>query len=69
MTEKKISVESFNVKMLAAYMNTNVTKLAEICGIEPSHLRLVSAGKTKMTVSDWVKLSEATGIPKEQIEH
>lgn len=58
----------FNVKMLGAYMDMSIEKLAELAGIKPQHLQDISAGRVKMTGEDIVKLSQITGIPAEKIE-
>lgn len=59
----------FSVRMLAAHMKTSIDGLAEKAGISASHLRSVSCGRTKMSADDIVKLSNATGIPAQNIEH
>lgn len=59
----------FTVRMLAAYMKMNTETLAEKAGISADHLKNVSAGRTKMTADDIVKLSNFTGIPVKNIEH
>ena len=59
----------FTIRMLAAYMKMNTEMLAEKAGISVDHLKNVSAGRTKMTADDIVKLSNFTGIPVKNIEH
>ncbi len=59
----------FTIRMLAAYMRMNMEQLAEKAGISIDHLKNVSAGRTKMTADDIVKLSNFTGIPAKNIEH
>ena len=58
----------FNVRMLAAYKEMSITKLAKCAGINAEHLANVSIGRTKMTADDIVKLSEFTGIPPRNIQ-
>ena len=59
----------FTIRMLAAYMQMNIEQLAEKAGISIDHLKNVSAGRTKMTADDIIKLSNFTGIPAKNIEH
>jgi len=59
----------FNLKMLGAYLDISLEKLAELAGIKPQHLQDVSSGRVRMTADDIVKLSKATGIPAEKIEY
>lgn len=60
--------KQFNIRMLAAYMKVSIEKLAEMANISQQHLKNVSAGRTKMTADDIIKLSAATGIPAKNIE-
>ena len=57
------------VRALAAQMKTSIEELAKLAGIEYNHLRMVSAGRVKMTADDLIKLSKACGVPPENIEH
>jgi len=56
-----------NVKAMAANLNISVGELAKKAGINPNHLYEVSAGRSKMTADDLIKLSAATGVPAENI--
>lgn len=58
-----------NLKMLAAYMNLSIDKLAELADINVYHLQQVSCGRVRMTADDLLKLSKATGIDPEDIQH
>ena len=58
----------FNIKMLCAYLDCSIEKLAEMANIKPQHLLDVSAGRVRMTADDLAKLSQTTGIPMEKIE-
>ncbi len=58
-----------NVRALAANEKMSIEDLAEKCGIEPSHLRNVSAGRATMTAEDIVKLSAYTGINCHNIQY
>lgn len=58
----------FTVRMLAAHMKESIEDLAEHSGINVNHLVNVSAGRTKMTGDDVIKLSAYTGIPATSIE-
>ena len=69
-TERRKLVENikFTVRMMAAYMRMSIEQMAKEAGIEENHLLNVSAGRTKMTGDDVVKLSKFTGIPVQNIE-
>lgn len=56
-----------NVRALAAMKKVSITDLAEACGINPNHLKQVSAGNVKMTAEDLKRLSEYTGVPADNI--
>lgn len=58
----------FTIRMIAAYLKISIEDLAEMAQISPSHLKMVSAGKVKMTAKDIVMLSKVSGIPSEQIQ-
>lgn len=58
----------FTVRMLAAYMRMSIEEMARQCGIDPAHLKQVSAGRVKMTAEDLQRLIAFTGIPAENIE-
>lgn len=58
---------TFNVKALAQIKRMNIEELAVATGINVTHLRNVSAKKTRMTLEDAKKLSSFTNIPIEQI--
>ena len=58
----------FTVRMIAAYMKVSIEELGKRAGITPNHLKMVSAGKVKMTAKDIVMLSKVSGIPPENIE-
>jgi len=56
-----------NVKAMAANLDISIGELAEKAGINANHLYDVSAGRSKMTADDLIKLSAATGVPMENI--
>lgn len=58
---------TFNIKMLAAYMQISIEALAKAVDINPQHLFDVSSGRVKLTGDDLVKLSNYTGIPAKNI--
>lgn len=55
------------VKALAAVHKMTLGELAEACEINANHLKNVSAGRTKLTADDVVKLAEFTGVPPANI--
>ena len=57
-----------NVRALAAMQRISIEALAEKAGINPMHLKSVSAGRAKMTAEDLIKLAEATGISPFRID-
>lgn len=57
-----------NVKALAAMKKMSITDMATQCGINPNHLKQVSAGNVKMTAEDLKKLADFTGVPADNIE-
>lgn len=59
----------FSVRMLAVMRKQTISELAADADIKPQHLLDVSAGRSKMTADDIVKLSALTNIPVENIEH
>lgn len=56
-----------NVRALAANMKISIEALADLCGIERSHLKQVSAGNVEMTAMDLKKLAKVTRVPAENI--
>lgn len=56
-----------NVRALAANMKISIEALADLCGIERSHLKQVSAGNVEMTAMDLKKLAKVTKVPAENI--
>lgn len=55
--------KKMNLRALAALMNTSIVGLAQMCGINPNHLKQVSAGNVPMKASDLKTLSKVTGVP------
>lgn len=58
---------NFTVKAIAAIMGVNIKELSELAGISYNHLKEVSAGRVKLTLEDGKKLSDASGVPINQI--
>lgn len=58
-----------SVRALAAQLKISIEELAKLAGIEYNHLRMVSAGRVKMTADYLIKLSKVCGVPPENIEH
>lgn len=56
-----------NVRALAANLRITIEELAVQSGINPNHLKQVSAGNVKMTADDLHKLAEFTGVPADNI--
>lgn len=56
-----------NVKALAAMKGMTIVELAQACGINPNHLKQVSAGNVTMTGDDLKRLSRFTGVPGDNI--
>ena len=56
------------VRALAAQMKVSIEELARMAGIDPSHLKSVSAGRATMTATDLMRLSDITGINPKNIE-
>lgn len=56
-----------NVKALAAMKNWTIEELAKQAGIGYSHLKFVACGRTAMTAKDLKALSDATGVPIDNI--
>ena len=57
----------FTVKALASVSGMTVAELAEACGISVAHLQNVSAGRTRLTADDLIRLSDFTKVPPGQI--
>lgn len=55
------------VRAIAANEKLSVEELAKRCGINPNHLKQVSAGNVKMLAEDVYKISKYTGIPGDNI--
>lgn len=64
MEEKKL-----NVKALAAMMEVNIARLAEMADISPQHLMDVSCGRVKMTARDIIKLAETCSVSPHRINY
>ena len=58
----------WTVKALAAKADTSIEKLAQSCGINPAHLKMVNCGRATMTGHDLQLLSAFTGISADEIE-
>ena len=56
-----------NIRALAAQMKVSIEVLAEMCEINPNHLKQVSAGNVPMSAYDLKKLAKVTGVPAENI--
>lgn len=56
-----------NIRALAAQMKVSIEVLAEMCEINPNHLKQVSAGNVPMSAYDLKKLAKVTGVPTENI--
>ena len=52
-----------SVKALAANMGITISDLADQCGISRNHLKMVSAGKIRMTSDDLKAIARVTGYP------
>ena len=63
-----MSALKLNLAMLCAYMGMNTRDLAKAAGISETHLVNVRAGRTALTADDLLGLSNATGIPMQNIE-
>ncbi len=57
------------VRMLAAMMKISIEEMARRAGIDPSHLKQVSAGNVRMTAEDLIRLSKLTGVDPEDIDY
>lgn len=55
------------IRALAAQMRVNIETLAEMCEINPNHLKQVSAGNVPMSAYDLRQLSKVTGVPSDNI--
>lgn len=58
---------TLSVKAIAANMGLTIGELADEAGIDKNHLYEVSAGRTKMTADDILKLSKVSGLPTTNI--
>lgn len=58
----------WTVRALAGRADASIEKLAQSCGINPSHLKMVSCGRATMTGHDLQLLSAFTGISADEIE-
>lgn len=58
---------TLNVRALAGNKKISIEELADLCGIERSHLKQVSAGNVAMTAFDLKALSKGTGVPADNI--
>ena len=56
-----------SIRAIAANHKISVAELAQRCGINPYHLKQVSAGNVKMLAEDVQKISAYTGIPADNI--
>ncbi len=56
-----------NIRALAAQMKVSIEVLAEMCEINPNHLKQVSAGNVPMSAYDLKKLAKVTGVPTDNI--
>ena len=68
-TEKGGTVENIklNIRAIAAQMKVSIETLAEMCEINPNHLKQVSAGNVPMSAYDLKQLSRVSGIPADNI--
>lgn len=57
----------FSVKSLASLKNCTIENMAKEAGIDPSHLKMVSAGYATMTGTDLYRLSRWSGVPVDNI--
>lgn len=65
MAEKK---KLRNLRSLAADGHESIASLAERAGINPDHLYAISCGRVRMTADDIMKISNATGVPEDEIQ-
>ncbi len=56
-----------SIRAIAANLKISIEELAKRCGINPNHLKQVSAGNTRMLAEDVLKISAYTGIPADNI--
>ena len=56
-----------NIRAIAANEKISIEELAKKCGINPAHLKQVSAGNVKMLAEDVRKIADYTGIPADNI--
>lgn len=66
--ENKEEAVKFNVRALAANEKVSVEKLAEMCELDPVHLRNVSLGRAEMSAKEIIHLSTVTGVSPFQIK-
>lgn len=68
-TEKGGAVENIklNIRAIAAQMGVSIEGLAEMCEINPNHLKQVSAGNVPMSAYDLKQISRVTKIPADNI--
>lgn len=65
-TEEKVVMLS--VRALAANEKVSVEKLAEMCELDPVHLRNVSLGRAEMSAKEIIHLATVTGVSPFQIK-
>jgi plasmid maintenance system antidote protein VapI len=58
---------TLNVQAIAKNMGMTIGELADIANINKDHLYDVSAGRTKMTADDLLKLAKVSGLPPQNI--
>ena len=68
-TATMVHSRKLNVKALAAMMEVNIAKLAEMADISPNHLMDVSSGRVKMTARDIIKLAETCNVSPHRINY
>jgi transcriptional regulator with XRE-family HTH domain len=56
-----------NIRALAAQMKVSIETLADMCDINPNHLKQVSAGNVPMSAYDLKQLSRVTKVPADNI--
>lgn len=67
---EKIDIKTIklNVATLCAYMGMTTEQLAESAEIDKNRLNSIRAGRTRISGDDLIGLSNATGIPMENIQ-
>lgn len=58
-----------NIRAIAAMQKISIERLAELSGINPEHLKSVSAGRVTMTADDIIKLAKQSGLSPFQIAY